>query len=91
MSVAATRWQQDVRLQPNNPNQVIRYSPTFPSGGGGYSAFGWSPVPNEGFKLYSPAGALGAPLVPGWSGIAKVVGAVFGVAAGFWLAQQNLG
>lgn len=92
MSVAATRWQQDTHLQPNNPNQLIRFSPTWPSGGGGYSAFGWSPVPNPGFKLYSPSGVvgLGAPLVPGWVGIAKVAGAVAGIAAGLWLAQKNL-
>lgn len=92
MSVAATRWQQDTRLQPNNPNQVIRYGLTFPSGGSGYSAFGWLPVPNPGFKLYSPSGVvgLGAPLVPGWAGVAKVAGAVAGIAAGLWLAQKNL-
>jgi hypothetical protein len=92
MSVAATRWQQDTHLQPNNPNQLIRFSPTWPSGGDGYSAFGWSPVANPGFKLYSPSGVvgLGAPLVPGWSGVAKVVGAGLGILAGVWLAVKNL-
>ena len=100
--VSATRWRQDSHLAPNNPNQRLRWYPTWPSNGGGYSTFGWSPASSfDGqFKMTgSPAGymtqpglsGIGAPLIPGWSGIAKVLGAVGGVAAGLWLAHKNLG
>jgi hypothetical protein len=99
--VSATRWRQDHHSAPNNPNQKIRYFPTFPSGGGGFSAFGWSPIPfGDEFQMTgSPAGymtapglsgALGAPLLPSFSGVAKVVGAIAGVAAGLWLAKRNI-
>lgn len=94
MSVAATRWRQDATPEPTNPHQLLRWYPTYPSNGGGYSTFGWSPQPNPGFKLFSPSGTvagLGAPLVPTVSGIAKVVGAVAGIATAFWLAKLNLG
>jgi hypothetical protein len=95
--VSATRWRQDRLLAPNNPNQRVRYRTTYP---GGVSAFGWSPQPFDGaFNLVgSPAGymtapglsGIGAPLIPGWSGVMKVVGAVAGVAAGLWLAKKNV-
>jgi hypothetical protein len=97
--VSATRWRQDRLLAPTNLNQRIRYYPTFPSGGGGYSAFGWSPEPiADALKVTAPAGVasgsglsgIGAPLIPGISGIAKVLGALAGVAAGAWLAHRNL-
>ena len=101
MSVAVTRWRQDSLSDPGNQNQRLRWYPTYPSNGGGYSTFGWSPVPvGDAFRSFeSPAGHLpggglsgiGAPLVPGWSGIAKVIGAIAGVAGGLWLANQNLG
>lgn len=99
--VSATRWRQDSQLAPNNPNQRLRWRLTFPSGSNGYSTFGWSPIPfDDAFKMTgSPAGymtapglsGIGAPLIPGMSGIAKVLGAVGGVAAGLWLAHKNLG
>lgn len=100
--VSATRWRQDSISAPNNPNQRLRWYPTFPSNGGGYSTFGWSPQSSfDGqFEMTgSPAGymtapglsgAVGAPLIPGWSGIAKVAGAIAGVAMGLWLAKKNV-
>ncbi len=98
--VSATRWRQDSLSAPNNPNQRLRWYPTFPTGGGGFSTFGWSPVPFDDVVTMtgSPAGymtepglsGVGAPLIPSWSGIAKVVGAVAGVAAGLWLAKANI-
>jgi len=99
--VSATRWRQDRVQAPNNPNQRIRYYPTYPSGGGGFSAFGWSPMATFG-GLFQPVGSaagfmtqpglsgFAAPLVPGASGIAKVLGAIAGVAAGVWLAKRNI-
>jgi hypothetical protein len=100
--VSATRWRQDHHLAPNNPNQKLRWYPTFPSNGGGYSTFGWSPqasfdgqftpVGSAAGFMTKPglSGAVGAPLIPGWSGIAKVAGAILGVAAGAWLAKRNI-
>lgn len=99
MAVAATRWRQDTVSAPQNPNQRLRWYPTYP-GGNGYSTFGWSPMPLDNAKLYgSPAGiidgsglsgAFGAPLLPSWAGVAKVVGAIAGIAGGVWLAKRNL-
>lgn len=100
--VSATRWRQDLHSAPDNPNQRIRFGVTYPSGGGGYSAFGWSPMSSfDGmFKMTgSPAGytstpglsGVGAPLIPSFSGIAKVAGALAGVLGGLWLARANLG
>lgn len=43
--VQATRWRADARLQVTNPYQRVRFAATFPSGGQGDSAFGWSPIP----------------------------------------------
>lgn len=100
MAVAATRWRQDSLSQPTNPYQKLRWFPTFPSRGGGYSTFGWSPVPLTDVGVYgSPAGvidggglsgAFGAPLLPSWTSLAKVAGAAVGIAAGIWLANRNL-
>lgn len=99
MAVAATRWRQDRQSAPQNPYQRLRWFPTFPSGGGGYSTFGWSPVPLDGNVIVgSPAGFLtngglsgfGAPVLPSFAGIAKVAGAVAGVALGLWLAKRNI-
>lgn len=101
MAVSATRWRQDSLAQPTNPYQRLRWYPTFPSGGGGYSTFGWSPIPlQNGSGLYnSPAGiltpgglsgALGIPLLPSTSGLAKVAGAIAGIAGGIWLARKNM-
>lgn len=46
--VQATRWRVDTRPLPTNPYQRIRFAATFPSGGQGDSAFGWSPIPIDG-------------------------------------------
>jgi hypothetical protein len=97
--VSATRWRQDRKALATNPYQRIRYYPTYPSGGGGYSAFGWSPIPLDGNVIVgSPAGfttvgglsGLGVPLIPSVSGMAKILGAAAGAAAGLWLAKRNL-
>lgn len=99
--VSATRWRQDRHQAPQNPNQKIRYYPTYPSGGGGFSAFGWSPEQSfdgqftpvgsaAGFMTQPGLSGLAAPLVPGASGIAKVLGAIVGVAAGVWFAKRNI-
>lgn len=96
--LSVTRWQQDTKLDPTNPHQRIRYAITFPSGGGGYSAFGWSPLPlGDTFKsILSPVGVtagsgLGAPLIPGVSKIATVAGALTGILVGRWAARANVG
>jgi hypothetical protein len=60
--IQATRWRQDTRLLPTDPNQRIRFYPTFPSGSGNVdSAFAWSPVLDanqpDGFRIVgSPNG-----------------------------------
>lgn len=101
MAVSATRWRQDTHSAPTNPYQVIRFAPTYPNGGGGYSAFGWSPLPMDGAArlVNSAAGiltapglsGLGAPLLPSFGGVARVIGAGVGILAGIWLANRNLG
>lgn len=99
--VSATRWRQDRYLAPQNPNQKLRWYPTYPSGGGGFSTFGWSPEQSfdgqfkpvgsaAGFMTQPGLSGIGAPLIPSWSGLAKVAGAILGVAAGAWLAKKNL-
>lgn len=97
--VSATRWRQDRKLDPTNPYQRVRQYITFPSGGGGYSSFGWSPQPIEGaLKLLSPAGVvagsglsgLAAPLIPGTGKVVAVLGALVGIWAGAKLARANL-
>lgn len=102
--VSATRWRQDSMSLPTNPYQRLRWYPTFP-GSGGYSTFGWSPVPvGDALRVReSPAGfidgsglsgsrvrLLGAAGLPTMSAIAKAAGAVAGIWAGFWLARKNL-
>lgn len=99
--VSATRWRQDRHLDPTNPYQRVRQYVTFPSGGGGYSSFAWSPQPIDGaLKLLSPAGvvagsglsgALGAPLIPTTTKVIAVLGAIAGIALGRWAAKANLG
>ena len=97
--VSATRWRQDRKLDPTNPYQRVRQYITFPSGGGGYSSFGWSPQPIDGaLKLLSPAGVvsgsglsgLAAPLLPSTGKIVAVLGALAGIWAGAKLARANL-
>lgn len=97
--VSATRWRQDRKLDPTNPYQRVRQYITFPSGGGGYSSFGWSPQPIDGaLKLMSPAGVvagsglsgLAAPLLPSAGKIVAVLGAIVGAWAGAKLARANL-
>lgn len=68
--VQATRWRQDTRLLPTDPNQRIRYYPTFPSGSGNVdSAFAWSPSLGDspdGFRIVgSPNGYTNAPGLSG--------------------------
>jgi hypothetical protein len=93
--VAATRWRQDSRLDPNNPWQTLRTYPAYP-GDGGYATFGWSPMPLDpavrpnGHSIMPYGGLTGAPAVPGLSSIAKVFGAIAGLALGGWLAHKNL-
>lgn len=98
--VSATRWRQDRHLDPTNPYQRVRQYITFPSGGGGYSSFAWSPLPIDGaLKLLSPAGVvagsglsgLGAPIIPAAGKVIAVLGAIAGIALGRWAARENLG
>ena len=98
--VSATRWRQDRKLDPTNPHQRVRYYVTFPSGGGGYSAFGWSPQPIDGaLKLLSPAGVvagsglsgLRAPIIPTAGKVIAVIGAIAGIFIGRAAARANLG
>ena len=105
--VQATRWRQDSQLLPTNPYQRVRYAPTFPSGGGGDSAFAWSPAAlGDDFRwVGSPdgvipggglSGAIGGALGRlGLSldtgGLLRGVAAIGGIALGAWLAGKNLG
>ncbi len=95
--VQATRWRQDTQLEPTNPYQRVRTYVTFPAGGGGRSAFGWSPIAlGDAFKALisptgvMPSGGLSAPFLPGATTFVKVVGAIAGIALGRWLAIKNL-
>jgi len=96
--IAATRWRQDSHLDPTQPWQRVRFRPTFPSGGGGFSAFGWTPQPLDGaiqpygHSIMPNGGLSGLGVgIPSFGTIAKVTGAVVGIAAGAWLARKNLG
>jgi hypothetical protein len=100
MAVQATRWRQDTRLLPTDPNQRVRFYPTFPSGSGNVdSAMAWSPVlRNDGaFRLIgSQAGIISTPGLSGLglsldvSGLLRGAFALAGIAAGIWLARKNI-
>lgn len=100
MAVQATRWRQDRQLAPAGSNQRVKFYVTYPSGGGGYSAFGWTPQPlADAFKTFqSPDGVidggglsgLRAPAIPTWKGVLAVAGAIAGIALGRWAARANL-
>lgn len=97
--VSATRWQQDTESLPTNPDQRLRWYPAYP-GSGGYSTFGWHPIPvgdalavresPAGFIDGSGLSGLGAIGIPSWVTVAKVAGAFAGVWAGWYLAKKNL-
>lgn len=90
--VSATRWAENKALEPADPYQRLRWFPTFPSDGGGYSTFGWSPKPlDASISVYGglPSGGISG-VLPSTSQAARVIGAIFGIGVGFWLAKKNL-
>lgn len=98
--VSTTRWRQDRQLAPPGSNQRVKFYVTYPSGGGGYSAFGWTPVPlADTFRTFQspdgviPGGGLSglrAPAIPTMKGVLTVLGAIGGIFLGRWAARANL-
>lgn len=84
--VQATRWRVDARLQATNPYQRVRFATSFPSGGQGDSAFGWSPVPIDGaiHPVGSPNGFSTA------SGLSGGLGRLWARRAGRWHTHSGV-